>query len=175
MPIGELPRLLGLAEGIDLKSVRSYVFAPPLYGIEGYEDGLYFLRPRVDAIRAAVKGAFKLDPAAEAQRQALAQEGASVWVLNGAGITGQASDIAAWLESQGVAASAPNQRPDQRGLAKTLIRVYNGAETRLPLTITFLEAAFGVTVKPVADAAARVDIAIITARTTPDYTPPPAP
>jgi LCP family protein required for cell wall assembly len=175
VPIGELPRLLGLAEGIDLKSVRSYVFAPPLYGIEGYEDGLYFLRPRVDAIRAAVKGAFKLDPAAEAQRQALAQEGASVWVLNGAGIPGQASDIAAWLESQGVAASAPNQRPDQRGLAKTLIRVYNGAETRLPLTITFLEAAFGVTVKPVADAAARVDIAIITARTTPDYTPPPAP
>ena len=51
--------------------------------------------------------------------------------------------------------------------ANTIIRVYNGAETKLPLTMALLEQAFGVQVQPVADPAVRVDVIVTTGRKTP--------
>jgi LCP family protein required for cell wall assembly len=177
IPVEELPRLLSLAERIDTRSVRSYVFAPPLYEREvrsGDPRG-YVVIPYVDRIRQAVRTAFVADPGAEARREALAAEGASLWVLDGTGNPGLAADVAAWLASQGLDASAPRQRPDQRGLATTLIRAYNGAETRFPQTAAFLTETFGVRLTPVSDPAARVDFALITGARTPDLTPPPAP
>ena len=59
-----------------------------------------------------------------------AEEGASVWVLNGSGRQGQASNVAAYLEYYGITASAPNQKPDAIPTA-TRIVVYNGAEAEL--------------------------------------------
>ena len=148
--------------------MRSFVFSPPYYGVEGYPGGIYTLSPNVPRIRAAVAGAFDFDPRVEAQRQAVAQEGAQVWLLNGTGATGTAAAVAAYLDFRGVAASAPNQRPPAGGVpANTIIRVYNGAETKLPLTVALLEEVFGVQALPVADPAVRVDVIITTGRKTP--------
>ena len=175
IPVGQLPQLLQLASSVDSASIRSYVFAPPLYGTEGYPDGIYKLEPNVDRIRATVNEAFQVDPAREADREKVSAENATAWVLNGSGERGQASRIAAYLAFQGLNVSAPNQKPDSQGLSATRIAVYNGAETRFPATIKLLEAVFGRQVVPVTDPAVRVDIIITTARNTPDLTPPPAP
>jgi hypothetical protein len=176
IPRNLLPQLLGLAESVDTRNIRSYVFSPPLYGQDSCRDPRGCVEyPRVDEIRNAVRTAFTANPAEEQRREALASEGARVWVLNGSGDRGQAADIAAYLNYVGIAASAPNQRPDQAGGARTRILVYNGAEQRLPVTIAALSQAFGVQPTLTNDPTARVDIAIITASSTPTLSPPPAP
>jgi LCP family protein required for cell wall assembly len=174
IPRDLLPRLMGLAEEVDLSSIRSYVFSVPVYG-EEITEPVYVIVPDVDAIRAAVRDAFVVDPAFAARRELLAQEGATVWVLNGSGVEGQATATAAYLEYVGLNASAPNQRPEDSGLPATRIQVLNGAESRLPLTIQTLEATFEVTAEPVSDPGVRADIVITTSGTTPELSPPPAP
>lgn len=176
IPVGEIPKLLSLAEQIETRSIRSYVFAPPFFAREilsGDPRG-YVIIPNVNRIRAAVRDAFRADPAAEARREALAEEGATVWVLNGSGVAGQASDLARYLESWGLTASAPNQRPESRP-SRTRLVAYNGAETRFPATAAFLAEVLGVEATPVEDPTARADFVVVTARTTPALTPPPAP
>src|SRR4029079_17270457 len=100
---------------------------------------IYKYLPNVDLIRAAVENAFKVDPGLENTRAALGDEAGTIWVLNGSTVQGQATSIASYLEYYGLTASAPNRKPDQTGLATTKIVVYNGAESRLPQTIAFLE------------------------------------
>jgi LCP family protein required for cell wall assembly len=171
-----VPQLLGLADSVDIRSLRSIVFTPPFYQREvrsGDPRG-YVIIPRVDRIRAAVAEAFTADPAVEAIRERLAAEGAIVWVLNGSGVEGQASRIAGYLDFLGIAASAPNQAP-AAPVNTTTIVVYNGAAARMPETIELLESTFGVTATPMTDPAAPVDIVITTAPGTPNLTPPPAP
>ena len=78
IPPDQLAPLLGLASQIDTKNIRSYVFAPPLYGTESRPGApVYSIQAKVSKIRAAVKTAFTTDPADEAQRQELASEGAA--------------------------------------------------------------------------------------------------
>ena len=167
-PIGKLPQLIDLASQIDITNVRSFVFAPPYYGVEGYPGGIYTLTPNVSRIRAAVANAFNFDPSVEAQRQAVAQEGAQVWVLNGTGATGTAAAVAGYLDFRGIAASAPNQRPAASGVpANTVIRVYNGAQEKLPLTLALLQQVFGVKVLPVIDRTVPVDVIVTTGLKTP--------
>ena len=93
----------------------------------------YVIIPNVQRIRQAVDDAFSISPQVQDQRDALAQEGASIWVLNGTTKQGQASDIAAYLEYYGLNASAPVQKPDVKP-AKTSIVVYHGSETSLQST-----------------------------------------
>ena len=177
IPASQLPALLQLASSIDSSRIRSYVFAPPLYQREvlsGDPRG-YVILPYVDKIRAAVAAAFTTDPALEADREKVSAEGASVWVLNGSGQQGQAAQIAGYLEFLGINASAPNQKPDTRGLAATRIQVYNGAGARLPATLKVLETVFGVQAVPIVDPAVGVDVVVTTSGQTPDLTPPPAP
>ena len=167
-PIDKLPQLIDLASRIDIANVRSFVFAPPYYGTEGYPGGIYELTPNVARIRAAVASAFNFDPRAEAQRQAVALEGAQVWVLNGTGTLGSGAAVAGYLDFRGVAASAPNQRPPAGGVpANTIIRVYNGAATKLPLTIALLQQVFGVKALSVTDPTVRVDVIVTTGAKTP--------
>ena len=173
MPVDQLPSLLRLADGVDTANIRSYVFSPPLYGRETVNRCGDSIEPYVGKIRQAVRDAFSGKPADEALREKIAEEGADVWILNGSGRLGQASQIAAFLEYEGINASAPNQRP--AATAKTKIVVYNGAEQNAPETVKYLEALFKVTATLVADPNARVDIVITTAPTTPNLTPPPAP
>jgi LCP family protein required for cell wall assembly len=169
--------LLGLADAIDTRELRSYVFTPPRYQREvlsGDPRG-YVIIPDVDRIRAAVRDAFVIDPEEEARRETLAEEAASIWVLNGSGEQGEASRIAAYLEWVGLLASAPNTRPDDAGRSATRIIANNGAELAAPTTAEVLRTVFGVEIVPVADPAARVDFVVTTGTATPDLTPPPRP
>jgi LCP family protein required for cell wall assembly len=123
IPRDLFPRLLGLAEHVTNRNVRSFIFTPPFYQHEILSDpnhhGSYVIIPKVDRIRAAVKEAFSVDPTIAEKREALAAEGASVYVLNGTRQAGQAADIADYLEFLGIAASAPSQKPDVSGLTVT--------------------------------------------------------
>lgn len=176
IPRGLVPQLLGLAGQINTPDIRSYIFAPKYYQTEFLDSPRgYIIVPNVDRIRAAVRDAFSIDPTVASRRQQLGEEGATVYVLNGSGASGQASRIADYLEYLGMSASAPGLKPDVSRLAVTTLRVYNGAETRLPLTVATLESLFGVTAEPVPDTTATADIVIITGTGTPSLTPPPAP
>ncbi|MBI2776735.1 MAG: LCP family protein [Chloroflexi bacterium] len=172
-----LPQLLGLAAQVNTPDIRSFIFTPPFYQVETLNDPQrgYIIQPKLARIRTAVGGAFNTDPAIAARREQLAAEGASVYVLNGSGAAGQASRIADYLEYLGIAASAPGQKPDVTGLATTTIRVYNGAETTMPLTVTTLEGLFGVTAELVDNASATANVVVITGTGTPSLTPPPIP
>ncbi|HEU4672542.1 MAG TPA: LCP family protein [Candidatus Limnocylindrales bacterium] len=175
IPAGLLPQLLNVASGVDTKEVRSFVFAPPLYGSDaGWQSDPrgYRIEPNIQRIRKAVAGAFTSDPAAEAQREALAEEHARVWILNGSGISGQAGSIAAYLQTQGVDASSPTGSASRRP-KRTKIVVYNGAETKDPATVAYLAKLFGVTPTTATDPTVLVDIIVTTARSTPTFTPPP--
>jgi hypothetical protein len=172
-----VPQLLGLANRIDTRSIRSVIFTPPFYQNEclSCPPRGYIIQPRVERIRTAVSEAFNVDPNFAEARDALLAEGAEVWVLNGSGRQGEAGRLSEYLSYLGISASAPNQKPDVSGLRATTIRAYNGAETSLPLTTEALQLVFGVEVTPVTDAAVRVDFTVITGDATPELTPPPAP
>jgi LCP family protein required for cell wall assembly len=171
-----VPQLLQVANGIDARSIRSVIFTPPFYQTEFLNSPRgYIIVPRIDRIRAAVRDAFNIDPTFAEQRDAIAEEGAEVWVLNGSGSPGEASDLAAYLEYRGIAATAPNQRPDTTGLSGTTIKAYNGAETTFPLTVAALQDIFGVTVVPATDPNIHADFVVTSAKSTPDLTPPPVP
>jgi LCP family protein required for cell wall assembly len=171
-----VPELLGLADRIDTRSIRSVIFTPPFYQQEFTSSPRgYIIVPRLARIRAAVAEAFTIDPGFAEARDALLEEGAELWVLNGSGRNGEAARLSEYLSYLGLAASAPNQTPDTTGLSATTVRAYNGAEERFPLTFAALQTVFGVTVAPVTDAAVRVDFIVITADSTPQLTAPPAP
>ncbi len=173
IPISQLDELLGLASSVDTTNIRSYVFSPPLYATDTCSDprGCVVL-PQIDRIKIAVQNAFKGSPADEARRQKLASEGAQIWVLNGTGELNRGARIAGYLEAQGLAASAPRQRPPGSVPASTKIVVYNGAETGLTDTIAYLEQRFRVKVTPAKDPAVRADIVITIGRDTPALEPP---
>jgi len=178
IPIGQLQKLLPIAGAVDTSNIRSYVFSPPLYGVEVSNDPSgrgYVIQPNIAKIKATVAHAFVTDPRLEALREKVAEEDGVAWVLNGSGKTGQAGDLATYLEYLGITASAPNQEPDLRGLTNTRIVIYNGAKARLPNTIKLLEQVFGVKSTTAVDKTVRVDIIITTATQTPRLTPPPAP
>ncbi|MEX1170506.1 MAG: LCP family protein [Chloroflexota bacterium] len=173
IPIDQLDDLLGLASEIDTKNIRSFVFTPPLYQQEFQTSPRgYIIVPYVDKIRAAVRNAFTADPADEALRQKLAEEAAGVWVLNSTGDRDRGARLASYLEYYGLAASAPRQTPPGGVLADSKIVVYNGAETRLPASIAYLEQLLGVTATFETDDAIRTDIVVTIGGATPDLEAP---
>ena len=176
VPVDQLDKLLGLASEVDTKDIRSFVFAPPLYGQENLNSPRgYIIEPYVDKIRAAVSTAFTANPADEVLREKLAEEAATVWVLNSTGGADRASRLAAYLEYYGLAASAPRQKPSGGVRPDTTIVVYNGASTKLAGTIAYLEQTFGVTATTKTDSAIRADVVVTIGTATPDLQPPVAP
>ena len=175
IPVDQLDELLGLASAVDTANIRSFVFAPPLYSQDTCQDsrGCVVL-PNITRIKQAVKNAFSGDPRDEALRQALAAEEAHLWVLNGTSVTNRGARLAGYLEYHGLAASAPRGKPKGSVPAKTVITVYNGAETKIPATIAYLEKRFDVKVKTKADPAIPVDVVITIGRSTPELEPPPS-
>jgi LCP family protein required for cell wall assembly len=175
IPVDKLPQMFQLAGGVDTSNIRSYVFAPPLYGapIQSPKCGDSNV-PYVNKIRQAVSDALSGHSTDDEKKLKIANEAASVWVLNGSGQTGQAADIAAFLEYQGISASAPTQKP-QKNSGGTKIVVYGEAKDQAALTIAYLETLFGVKATYSNDPSARVDIVITTGGSTPTLTPPPAP
>ncbi len=175
IPKSELAKLAGLAGSVDTKNIRSYVFAYPRYGTQTPPSApIYKYLPDVSKIRRAVANAFKVDPQLEDTRAALGQENASIWVLNGSGLPGQASTLAAYLAYYGLNTSAPTQRPNSAGLSGTRIVVYNGAEANLTETIAFLESKFKTKVVLKTDRTVSADIIITITSSTPNYLAPPS-
>jgi LCP family protein required for cell wall assembly len=175
IPLDQLDELLGLASEVDTANIHSYVFAPPLYSQDTCNDsrGCVVL-PKIPRIKEAVENAFKSDPRDEALRQALAAEGAGVWVLNGTSTQNRGARLAGYLEYHGLAASAPRIVPEGAVPADTVITVYNGAEADLPATIAYLEDVFKVTIKRATDPEIRADVVITIGRGTADLEPPPS-
>jgi LCP family protein required for cell wall assembly len=164
----DLPKLLALAEGVDTKNIRSFVFAPSYYAKEFLSSPRgYIITPNVTRIRKAVDQAFKITPALLARRERLESEGASVWVLNGSGRAGLETSTAEFLEYQGLNASAPRRSLDERP-SKTKIVVYNGKEADLPETIKYLERRFETTVTTDTDPDRGVDIVITLGKDAPN-------
>jgi LCP family protein required for cell wall assembly len=164
----ELPKLLALAESVDTKNIRSFVFSPRFYATEyANSDRGYIIVPNVPRIRKAVKEAFSTTPELLAQRDRLEAEGAAVWVRNGSGRTGLATTTTDYLLYQGLAASAPNQKVSERP-ATTKIVVYNGAEADLPETIAYLEKLYKTTVTYVNDPKVVADVVITLGKNAPD-------
>ena len=91
-------------------------------------------------------------------------------LLDRAGL--QAPDLAAYLEYHGFAASAARGRNPETVEPTTAVIAYNGAETRFPETIAWLEARFKVTATPVTDPKAGIDILVVQGTKTPTYRAP---
>jgi LCP family protein required for cell wall assembly len=172
IPQDQLAKLAGLASTVDTKNIRSYVFSYPRYGTQQLAP-TYEYFPDVTKIRSAVANAFKVDPQLEDTRAALAQENASIWILNGSGRQGEATSLVGFLAYYGLSASAPTTKPDTAGLSGTRIVVYNGAETKLTATIAYLESTFDTQVVLKTDPAIPVDVVVTISRQTPQLTPPP--
>lgn len=173
-PAANLPALISLIEKVDLTHLRSFVFTPPTYQTECALAQCrvhYFIHPKVAVIQQVVRAAFTVDPAVEKARQALASEGATVWVLGGSKDSTQAGRIADYLDYLGVDALVPavhGGRAPRTTYAATVITVYNGAEARLPETIRVLQATFGVTIVTASDPAMKADVVVITGAKTPN-------
>ena len=164
----DLPKLLALAESVDTKNIRSFVFAPSYYATEFANSPRgYIITPNVARIRKAVDQAFKLTPELLARRERLESEGATVWVLNGSGRANLQTTTADFLEYQGLNASAPKRTVDTRP-AKTKVVVYNGKETDLPETIKYLQRRFDTTVELATDPGRGVDIVITLGKDAPN-------
>jgi LCP family protein required for cell wall assembly len=175
IPVGQLDELLGLASQVDTANIRSYVFSPPLYSRDTCADsrGCVVL-PNIPRIKQAVKNAFSADPRDEQQREALAAEGAAVWVENPTSTRNLASRLAGYLEYHGLSASAPSRRATGSVPANTVITAYNGAESDHPATIAYLEKLFKVKMKTATDPKMQADIVVRIGRSTPDYQAPPS-
>jgi LCP family protein required for cell wall assembly len=168
IPLSEMPKLLSLADSVDTKNIRSYVFSPPYYGSDTTEAVRgYIIEPNVARIRRAVKDAFSTPASLLALRDRLGAEEARVWVLNGSGRSGLSASTADRLAYDGLDASAPNQRV-QTQPATTKIVVYNGAESEFPETIKYLEDLFNVKVTTATDPAVTVNMVVTLGRNAPD-------
>lgn len=163
----ELPKLLALAESVDTKNIRSFVFTPSYYATEFNNSPRgYIITPNVTRIRKAVQEAFTADPALVARRERLGGESARVWVLNGSGRTGLATLAVDYLNYNGMESSSPNQ--NTATLAKTKIVVYNGAEAVMDGTVAYLEKLYGATATFVQDPKiTAVDIVVTLGRNAP--------
>jgi LCP family protein required for cell wall assembly len=159
--VSDMGKLLSLADGVDTKDVRSYVFSPPFFATEVLNDPRrgYIIIPNITRIRAAVQDAFSVDPNVLALRDRMNAEGAQVWVLNASGKTGLASKAADYLGYDGIDASAPNQRPPNL-LPTTQVEVYNGAEADMADTIAYLEGLYHVKATMTNDPSVTVDIIV---------------
>ncbi len=166
VPFNQVPKLLSLADSIDTKNIRSYVFAPSFYASEGYDNRGYVIEPNVVRIRKAVKEAFSTPPELLELRERLGAEAARVWVLNGSGRSGLSTSTADRLAYDGMDASAPNQKANQIGSTK--IVVYNGAETDMPETIAYLEDLFKTKATFVDDPKVTVDMIVTLGRNAPN-------
>ncbi len=170
IPIGDtqtMGQLLQLASQIDIKGIRSYVFAPPRFATNLWPASSD-MPIKTAQVRQAVKRAFSISPSLLAQQDKLSAEGAQVWVLDGKGLAAHASNNAAYLEYFGMDASAPvkaaNVTPGQ-----TTITVYNGAQSKLPQTIKYLQSLYGVAITTASDPTATADIVIVLGRDGRDF------
>jgi LCP family protein required for cell wall assembly len=172
------PRLVSLAQEVDLERRVSLVLTPPTYGTECYPcppDGQYVLRANVPAIRRAVQNVFTTDPAEEERREKLAAEAALVHVLNGSTDPRLAIGTADQLDALGVNAIVPpidGGRADRSTYTEPVVTVYNGAAEAIPETVSYLEESFGVSAVEATDPSQAAQVVVVVGSETPDLAPP---
>ncbi len=144
-----VPKMVALASDIDLDRRENLVFDSSRYVDECYPcppTGLYLLKAKPSAMRAAVKNVFSTTKAQARQINELEDEGAVVHVLNGqGGGNNKAINIAAFLASKGIDAVVPpvgGGRADSNDYGGTVITAYNDAKTEMPITFARLKRSF---------------------------------
>ncbi len=178
-PRSQLPQLVSLIEKANTTNMTSLVFTPPQYAVQcpAAECAInYWLHPIVPAIQQAVAQAFASNPATAASRAKLTAENASIVVENGSGIAGQATNVAAYLNSLGLKTTIPsanNGRAPGGIRSGTVVTFYNGAEAKMPETVQVLQSALGVTIQTATDPTVTANVIVVTGTGTPQYTVPP--
>lgn len=171
IPTSLVPKLLALAQTVDLDRRENLVLSGSRYATECYpcgSSGLYMLKAKPSAIKSAVKNVFSTSKAAAKSINALSDEGAVVQVLNGAGgRNARAIRIAENLSGKGVDAVVPpvnGGRADNNEYANAVITFYNGAEDRMPETAKKIKRTIkdkGFEVVSVDDPDAEADVVVI--------------
>jgi len=169
IPPAKLPKLIQLAQGIDLDKRISLVLSPPQFGTECYLTSAcpndYRLVADVPAIRTAVRNVFTSDRELARQRKQLAAEDATVEVLNGTTAPNlRTTRIADVLADQGLDSAVPPVRggaADRTDYTRTVLIAWNGAQDAKPYAGQVLARLFGVKVEARRDPGATADYTVI--------------
>jgi LCP family protein required for cell wall assembly len=174
IPVGKIPKLISLAQSIDLDQRISMVLTPPTYGSECYLQAAcpndYQLIANVPRIRQAVSNVFKQDRELARQRQRLLAEGAVVHVLNGTRANNvRSTRVADRLAELGLDAVVPpigGGAADRDDYPKTVLIAWNGAEREMPIAAKLLADRLGVKVTKRDDETAQADFTVIVGSST---------
>ena len=171
IPTKLIPKMLTLAQKIDLNNRENLVLGSSRYVTDCYPacpSGLYELIAKPSAIRSAVKNVFSTSKATARKMLQIRDEGATVYVLNGeGGRNNKAIDIASNLAGKGMDAIVPpvnDGKAETTDFRGTVIRVYNGADEKMPQTFARLKRTLkdkGRTLERVDDAATTADFVVI--------------
>ena len=173
IPPSEIPKMLGLATEVDTRNIRSYVFAPPLYGTQVLNSPRgYIILPDVAKIRDTLGARLPRQPR---------QRGASPEAGPGgrAGVGAQRDrQRRPWIEARrlpgvpgpGGLGAAP--APDGAVPAHTRIVLYNATKEQFPAAVSYLEKTFDVEVKTETDPSVSTDFVITIGKDTPSLAPP---
>ncbi len=171
IPTKLIPKMLTLAQKIDLNNRENLVLGSSRYVTDCYPacpSGLYELIAKPSAIRSAVKNVFSTSKATARKMLQIRDEGATVYVLNGeGGRNNKAIDIASNLAGKGMDAIVPpvnDGKAETTDFSGTVIRVYNGADEKMPQTFARLKRTLkdkGRTLERVEDAATTADFVVI--------------
>ncbi len=166
-----VPSMLSLAQDVDLDRRENLVLQSGRYVEECYpcgSSGLWMLKAKPAAIKSAVKNIFSTSKAKARAINAIRDEGAVVYVLNGqGGHNTKAVNIASNLGNKGIDAVVPpvnDGKAASSAFANTVITFYNGAEETMPETATKVKRAFkdeGREVEYIDDPEAEADIVIV--------------
>ena len=168
VPTGQLPKLLALAESVDTRDIRSYVFSPPYYATEYLNSPRgYIITPNMSRIRSAVRDAFT------SARTCSPSASASGPRPRPCGSTTRPAGPGSRRAPRTTSATTASRRPhptsgSRRRHPETVITVYNGAEAELPETIAYLEKLYKTTVKTATDPSVNVDIIVTLGQDAPD-------
>lgn len=179
IPQALLPKLVQLAQTIDLNKRVSLVLSPPTYGSVCYPCppyGLWAIKPNISAIRSAVSSIFSMSASQRQQRDQLEAEGATVSVENGTTSSNiQTTRTADFFTSLGIDASVPpvnGGAADRSDYTAPAIIAYNGADQNMPTTLQVLQSELGVTATTATDPSQTADIVVIVGSQMPTLKPP---
>lgn len=141
IPTKLVPKMLTLAQGLDLDGRENLVLSSVKYVSECYpcgSSGLWMLKAKPAAIKSAVKNVFGTSKSKQRSINRIRDEEAVVYVLNGqGGRNRKAIDIASNLSGKGMDAIVPpvnDGKAEASSFSGTVIRAYNGAEEAMPET-----------------------------------------
>lgn len=178
VPTQMLPKLVALAQKVDLERRVSLVLSAPTFGTVCYPcppNGQWAIKANVPAMRSAAQNVFKGNQKAEQRRLQIQGEGAVVHVLNGTrGSNVKSTRISEGLAARGINALVPpvnSGRAPSNDYSKAVITVYNGKADQFPQTMKALESALKAKAVEADDPSQEADIVVIVGTNTPSLGP----